>query len=132
MKGAVPSFLSDIPSATDVGVGVPMTADNVEKFKTESKDLYLEDRIGLRTHSTRATFEDQYEHPEQYTTGPLKFLVLNLSVEEDRKTYSDLLERRKLPAPKVEIYTIDRQFYRGVFHIYLEYADVYYNLPEKK
>lgn len=132
MKGSVPSFLQDDPS-TNVGVGVPdLQADTVEKFQKEDDDLYLTDRIGLRTHSTKAVFEDQYSRPDLFTYGPRKFQVFRLDIEEDREKYAKLLERTKLPAPKIEVYTIDRQFYKGVFHIYVEYADILYQLPTKK
>lgn len=131
MRGTIPSFLKDDPS-TNVGVGVPMRADTVEKAKAEDDNLYLTDRIGLRTHSTQAVFENQYSNPELYTYGPRRFQVFRLDNEEDLEKYAKLLERTKLPAPKIEVYTIDRQFYRGVFYVYAEYADVLYKLPEKK
>lgn len=131
MRGTIPSFLKDDPS-TNVGVGVPMSADTVEKAKAEDDNLYLTDRIGLRTHSTQAVFENQYSNPELYTYGPRRFQVFRLDNEEDLEKYAKLLERTKLPAPKIEVYTIDRQFYRGVFYVYAEYADVLYKLPEKK
>lgn len=132
MRGSIPSFLEDAPS-TSVGRGVPrMEVDSVEKAKREDEDIYLTDRIGLRTHSTQAVFENQYSDPSMYTYGPRKFQVFRLDNEEDQERYSKLLERTKLPTPKVEVYTIDRQFYRGVFYVYAEYADILYKLPSKK
>lgn len=132
MRGSVPSFLKDDPS-TNVGVGVPiLKPDTVEAAKEVDDNLYLTDRLGLRTHSTQAVFENQYSNPDLYTYGPRKFEVFRLDNEEDKANYSKLLERTKLPAPKIEVYTIDRQFYRGVFHVYIEYADILYQLPTKK
>lgn len=132
MRGTVPSFLQDDP-ATNVGVGVPvLKQDTVESAKAEDDNIYLTDRIGLRTHSTQAVFEDQYNRPGMWTCGPRKFEVFRLDDDDDKKKYAKLLERTKLPAPKIEVYTIDRQFYRGVFHVYLEYADILYQLPTKK
>lgn len=132
MRGSTPSFLSDDPS-TNVGVGVPIPkADTVEKAKEADDEIYLTDRLGLRTHSTQAVFENQYNNPDLYTYGPRKFQVFRLDNEEDREKYSKLLERTKLPAPKIEVYTIDRQFYRGVFYVYAEYSDILYQLPTKK
>ena len=132
MRGTVPSFLSDDPS-TNVGVGVPaLKSTSVDTAKEEDDNLYLTDRIGLRTHSTQAVFEDQYSKPELWTPGPRKFEVFKLDNDDDKEKYAKLLERTKLPAPKIEVYTIDRQFYRGVFYIYIEYADILYQLPTKK
>jgi hypothetical protein len=132
MRGTVPSFLSDDPS-TNVGVGVPaLKSTSVETAKEEDDNLYLTDRIGLRTHSTQAVFEDQYSKPELWTPGPRRFEVFKLDNDDDKEKYAKLLERTKLPAPKIEVYTIDRQFYRGVFHVYVEYADILYQLPTKK
>ena len=132
MRGTVPSFLSDDPS-TNVGVGVPaLKSTSVDTAKEEDDNLYLTDRIGLRTHSTQAVFEDQYSKPELWTPGPRKFEVFKLDNDDDKEKYAKLLERTKLPTPKIEVYTIDRQFYRGVFYIYIEYADILYQLPTKK
>jgi hypothetical protein len=132
MRGTVPSFLTDDPS-TNVGVGVPMLkADTVEAAKELDDNLYLTDRLGLRTHSTQAVFEDQYNNPNLFTYGPRKFQVFRLDNEDDLDKYAKLLERTKLPAPKIEVYTIDRQFYKGVFYVYAEYADILYQLPTKK
>lgn len=132
MKGNIPSFLQDDPS-TNVGTSVPiMKAPTVEQAKEKDDNLYLTDRIGLRTHSTQAVFEDQYSNPTLYTCGPRKFQVFRLDNEDDQEKYAKLLERTKFPAPKIEVYTVDRQFYRGVFYVYIEYADVLYKLPEKK
>lgn len=132
MRGTVPSFLTDDPS-TNVGVGVPMLkADTVEAAKELDDNLYLTDRLGLRTHSTQAVFEDQYNNPNLFTYGPRKFQVFRLDNEDDLEKYAKLLERTKLPAPKIEVYTIDRQFYKGVFYVYAEYADILYQLPTKK
>lgn len=130
MRGTVPSFLSEDPS-TNVGVSVPK-ADSVDTAKAADDNIYLTDRLGLRTHSTQAVFEDQYSKPELWTPGPRKFEVFRLDNEDDKEKYARLLERTKLPAPKIEVYTIDRQFYRGVFHVYVEYADILYQLPTKK
>lgn len=132
MRGTVPSFLSDDPS-TNVGVGVPaLKSTSVDTAKEVDDNLYLTDRIGLRTHSTQAVFEDQYSKPELWTPGPRRFEVFKLDNDDDKEKYAKLLERTKLPAPKIEVYTIDRQFYRGVFHVYVEYADILYQLPTKK
>ena len=130
MRGTVPSFLSEDPS-TNVGVSVPK-ADSADTAKATDDNIYLTDRLGLRTHSTQAVFEDQYSKPELWTPGPRKFEVFRLDNEDDKEKYARLLERTKLPAPKIEVYTIDRQFYRGVFHVYVEYADILYQLPTKK
>jgi hypothetical protein len=133
MKGSVPSFLNNNDPSTNVGVGVPMLkADTVEAAKAVDDNIYLTDRLGLRTHSTQAVFENQYSNPDLFTYGPRKFQVFRLDNEEDREKYSKLLERTKLPSPKIEVYTIDRQFYRGVFYVYTEYADILYQLPTKK
>lgn len=132
MRGTVPSFLKDDPS-TNVGVGVPMLkADTVDSAKEIDDNIYLTDRLGLRTHSTQAVFEDQYSNPNLFTYGPRKFQVFRLDNEDDLEKYAKLLERTKLPAPKIEVYTIDRQFYKGVFYVYAEYADILYQLPTKK
>lgn len=130
MRSTVPSFLSEDPS-TNVGVSVPK-ADSADTAKATDDNIYLTDRLGLRTHSTQAVFEDQYSKPELWTPGPRKFEVFRLDNEDDKEKYARLLERTKLPAPKIEVYTIDRQFYRGVFHVYVEYADILYQLPTKK
>lgn len=133
MKGSIPSFLKDADPSTSVGVGVPMLkADTVENAKAADDNLYLTDRLGLRTHSTQAVFENQYSNPDLFTYGPRKFQVFRLDNDDDQEKYAKLLERTKLPAPKIEVYTIDRQFYRGVFYVYMEYADILYQLPTKK
>ena len=131
MRGSIPSFLGSDP-ATNVGTGVPIRAESVDTAKDEDDNLYLTDRLGLRTHSTQAVFEDQYNNPNLYTYGPRKFNVFKLDNEDDQEKFAKLLERTKLPAPKIAVYTIDRQFYRGVFYVYIEYADILYQLPTKK